>query len=117
MRISDWSSDVCSSDLVSCCESATDFERFRTMLGSKTLRLATVTAVASLLALPAFVGEAHAAAKAFSSLHVEDLIASEGGTQFDPGEFDNPGITHRGQHSATLRPEQRRGGKGWVKTC
>src|SRR3546814_8472383 len=72
------------------------------MLGSKTLRLATVTAVASLLALPAFVGEAHAAAKAFSSLHVEDFIASEGGTQFDQGDFDNLGITNSGQNSATL---------------
>src|SRR3546814_13956464 len=64
------------------------------MLGSKTLRLATVTAVASLLALPAFVGEAHAAAKAFSSLHVEDFIASEGG-----------------------RSEERRVGKECVSTC
>src|SRR3546814_2232182 len=72
------------------------------MLGSKTLRLATVTAVASLLALPAFVGEAHAAAKAFSSLHVEDFIASEGGTQFDQGDFDNLGITNSGKNSATL---------------
>src|SRR3546814_18294837 len=72
------------------------------MLGSKTLRLATVTAVASLLALPAFVGEAHAAAKAFSSLHVEDFIASECGTQFDQGDFDNLGITNSVQNSATL---------------
>ncbi|HEY9536427.1 MAG TPA: EDSAP-1 family PEP-CTERM protein [Kiloniellaceae bacterium] len=61
-----------------------------------------MTAVASLLALPAFVGEAHAAAKAFSSLHVEDFIASEGGTQFDQGDFDNLGITNSGQNSATL---------------
>src|SRR3546814_12264830 len=58
--------------------------------------------VTILLALPAFVGESHAAAKAFSSLHVEDFIASEGGTQFDQGDFDNLGITNSGQNSATL---------------
>lgn len=53
------------------------------MLSSKTLRLASVAAVAGLLAMPAFVGEANAAAKAFSSLHVEDFIISDEDGQLD----------------------------------
>jgi hypothetical protein len=72
------------------------------MLGSKTIKLASVTAVASLLALPAFVGEANAAVKAFSSLHIENFIASDGGGQLDISDFDVTGINNTSLNSATL---------------
>lgn len=73
------------------------------MLGNKTLKLASVTAIASLLALPAFVGEANAAVKAFSALHVEDFTISDEDGQLDfLTDFDGIDVGNSGQNSATL---------------
>lgn len=73
------------------------------MFGSKTLRLASLTAIAGLLALPTFVGEANAAAKAFSSLHVEDFVISDAGGQLDFNtDFDEINVANSALNSSTL---------------
>lgn len=74
------------------------------MLGSKTLKLASVAAVTTLLAMPAFVGEANAAAKAFSSLHIEDFVFTDAGTgeQLEAGDFDLLLIGNTSNNSANL---------------
>jgi len=72
------------------------------MLVSKALKLASVAAVTSLLAMPAFMGEANAAAKAFSSFHVEDFIFSDAGGQLDGSDFDLLIIGNTSNNSANL---------------
>lgn len=73
------------------------------MLGSKTFKFASVTAITTLLALPAFMGDASAAVKAYSSLHIEDFIISDEDGQLDFGtDFDLVDIGNTSTNSATL---------------
>src|SRR3546814_18349868 len=90
MRISDWSSDVCSSDLRE--------RRLDLLVGEDDLRRRSAAT------------EPLTPRRGYKRLYVDHVLQADGGCDFD---F----LTASGAARAVDRTEERRGGEGWGSTC
>src|SRR3546814_15302620 len=101
MRISDWSSDVCSSDLHSEIDRGVDVQGFAAFVDQHVeLRQRPVGEIARAV-LPAFLRELD--------------IGGLGGVGLRLG--DDVRVDHDVEPDAGARSEERRVGKEWVQTC
>src|SRR3546814_1391549 len=111
MRISDWSSDVCSSDLTRPRVAHADLRRLAVVLGGWHLRqrrrAEVVDVVAALLQAGDAVELAHVRVARDADHPADPLVADEVEQIGAPGEGPAPGIAallvHRARHTPTAR--------------
>src|SRR3546814_17067473 len=96
MRISDWSSDVCSSDLVRRLAK-------RKMARTNALYRGSVTT--------------NAAGRIVRGQRFINLRIEEAGTVFFDGPAEVTAVTRNLMTGGGTRSEERRGGKEWVSSC
>src|SRR3546814_14132348 len=121
MRISDWSSDVCSSDLDRPCDKGVAGYRTRGLLSGKSIYRGAGVFDDLGVALDVFAHEGiqfcRTAADRHGGLAFEQASALASTRSFtSAGPTPTPRSHAANARRIRARPEERRGGKGWCRT-